>query len=295
MSYDLYFMPNDRLTREAFETYFSNRPWYEQEERQIWYGNEDTGVYFCFDWLDDEKDSENPDEASAAVSFNLNYIRPPFFGLEAEPEIRAFVNHFGLQVSDPQTHGMGDGLYSTEGFLRGWNHGNRIGIESVTREHGREQFHWLPEAELTRIWRWNLARRDLQDRLGESVFVPSIMLASAETGLQSFVAWIDAIPAAVPKVDAAIIPRQECAPRRFFVRRPDMVVAFWEAVVQGLPGFAHKGGDPEYWLLEYVGAPPPEVVNWVRGLSESADYLTRSAVPMDRVLPAELLRDVKGA
>ncbi|MFM0009145.1 MULTISPECIES: hypothetical protein [Paraburkholderia] len=47
----------------------------------------------------------------------MNYFRPHDFGLEAEPEVRFFINRFEPQVQDPQKDGMGNGPYSTKGLL----------------------------------------------------------------------------------------------------------------------------------------------------------------------------------
>ncbi len=50
MSYDLYFVGNAGPSQDEFFGYFRDRPCYELNDNQAWYRNEDTGVYFCFDF-----------------------------------------------------------------------------------------------------------------------------------------------------------------------------------------------------------------------------------------------------
>src|SRR5262245_20463321 len=115
MSYDLYFLSRSvgrGLSRDEFAGYFSDRNKYQVSESQALYSNEDTGVYFTFDYAEPGEDSESQAEGDPPmlpVTFNMNYFRPHIFGLEAEPEVAAFVSNFNLTVSDPQMSGMDTG------------------------------------------------------------------------------------------------------------------------------------------------------------------------------------------
>jgi len=71
-------------------------------------------VYFYFNFAEKtavdtgQSDDESLDETlDYPIAFNLNYYRPSFFVLEAEPEVTALVRQFGLVVMDPQMQGMG--------------------------------------------------------------------------------------------------------------------------------------------------------------------------------------------
>src|SRR5205809_479293 len=141
MSYDLFFLKrqaSNAISPEVITQYFRGRAHYTLQDQQFWYQNEDTGVYFSFDLTSGgEQEKESPEggpEAATAdglepvgLSFNINYFRPHFFGLEAEGELSALTSRFSLRVDDPQNEGMGRGDYSREGFLRGWNAGNVFG------------------------------------------------------------------------------------------------------------------------------------------------------------------------
>lgn len=170
MSYDLFFrsrLPESRFSRDDFVRHFTGRLRYEVKESQAWYSNEDSGVYFAFDYSERGEDPDKEDETDSSlipVAFNLNYFRPHAFGLEAEPEVAAFVREFDLTVSDPQMSGMGDGEYSTEGFLRGWNVGNTFGYRAILSQDSGQTSLSLPSSQIEVLWRWNFGGTAERDR-----------------------------------------------------------------------------------------------------------------------------------
>ena len=216
MSYDLFFRaPDGVFTRETFGNYFGSRPNYEVNGGQAFYQNDVTGVYFSFDWNDPSTQADEG-EQSYSVAFNINYCRPSFFGLEAEPEVTAFVKAFGFAVEDPQMNGMGHGPYDDALFLSGWNVGNAFGVEGVFRGRRHEAPPpTRPTAELHRIWAWNAGVAKRQKELGEDVFVPRIMFGRFAGRLASLFVWGDGIPTVVPSVDSVLVLRRELAPRRW--------------------------------------------------------------------------------
>ena len=61
MSYDLFFRsrsPDSPLSREDFVRHFAGRSRYEIRESQAWYSNEDSGVYFSFDYGERKQNSK---------------------------------------------------------------------------------------------------------------------------------------------------------------------------------------------------------------------------------------------
>ena len=160
MSYDLYFKLRkpEPLPFGAFAAHFQPRRNYKVLPQQAICQNEDTGVYFSFD-LGKLQNEERTD--LLPIKFNLNYMRPHVFALEAEPEVRMLVKRFDLLVIDPQIGGMGEGEYSTDGFLAGWNKGNDIGYRAVLDTHMDEVMLTLPAPRIEECWRWNYARHDL--------------------------------------------------------------------------------------------------------------------------------------
>ena len=135
MSYDLYFKPRSgELSQDRFLRYFQNRPLYVVQNQQAWYQDEDTGVYFSFEMRAPDEGEEDDPAAAYPVSFNMNFFRPSFFALEAEPELSRVVSDLDLVVLDPQNDGMGEGNFDPARFVSGWRKGNEFGYSAILRE-----------------------------------------------------------------------------------------------------------------------------------------------------------------
>ena len=285
MSYDLYFTKPE-ITKDQFSAYFEERTNYTVNNSQAWYANEDTGVYFSFEYSDDPPD--DPEAPEGRVSFNLNFYRPHFFALEAELELRDFVNRFGLEIFDPQNEGMGEPTYNTDGFYRGWNYGNEFGYSALLNsEKPPEVIYSRLKDELEKIWKWNYSRQQLQHELGEDIFVPKIIFIQAKGRLHSAVFWPDAIPTLIPTVEALIIPRQEIAPRRFFKRREDTCfIPFHMARTVFEPFKSNE------YVLPSISLPypttPAAVIDFVKNLEPYSEQL--ASVAMDQILVDELVK-----
>lgn len=283
MSYDLYFKPrNGLLTEEDFCTYFSDRPNYKCEGSQALYSNEDTGVYFVFEFQ-----SEADDEARGdlPVALNINYFRPSYFIFEAEPEVSAFVKYFDLLVSDPQTEGMGDGEYNAEKLCSGWSSGNEFGYKAILQDEGnRHGISHLPSKKLQEAWRWNLSRSEIQAHVGESKFVPRIMFLNLDGITITATVWPDGIPVVVTPVDYLCVPRQELAPTHFFQKKKDTTLVSWDIALPILIKHGTQNEDGSI-SLNYL-TPPPDVVKFVKSLP--AERRSISGLSADRVLDREL-------
>lgn len=274
MSYDLFLKSESAtLTEDHFESYFSARPHYTLNSSQAFYENEDTGVYFSFDYAPDEM---------GVVAFNLNYYRPHFFGLEAAPEVGAFIAAFNLTIDDPQTDGMGEGPFSVDGFIRGWNAGNRFGYRAILSRDDRPATQVYPTSELERIWRWNLNRAALQNRMGEALFVPKFMFFKGGTQARSAVVWPDACPIFMPKADIVIVLRDELSSST----DREVTVVEWpeiQSVVKVFPVDEEHG----HFRLDYE-ATPASVVRFIRALP-IVPQEPDSGLAYDSVLNAELV------
>lgn len=297
MSYDLFFRsrsPGSRLSRDDFMRHFAGRPRYEVMESQAWYSNEDSGVYFSFEYSvrDDDPHGEDESDATLApVSFNLNFFRPHTFGLEAEPEVSAFVREFSLTVSDPQLSGMGDGEYSAEGFLRGWNAGNEFGYRAMLSQDSAQPFLTLPWSRIEALWRWNYDRETRQNEISDTAFVPRIFFFDVAGKVQTGVAWGDGIPILLPAVDLVLVPRQRLAPRRWFRSKDDIVVFSWSELDSILPHYRKRSGEPDCYELFYE-ATSAEIERIIREKHPPSDM--PKGVAFDQVLDRELLEQARG-
>lgn len=286
MSYDLFFRPrSSEIDEEAFEQYFLSRPHYKVDLPQAWYQNEDTGVYFVFELkLEHEADADEDD--TSPVSLNINYFRPSYFILEAEPEVTAFVHAFDMTVSDPQMHGMGEREYNPALLKSGWNHGNDFGYSAILREpQNRSTVFSLPAAALMKAWSWNLGRHQLQNKLGDNVFVPRVLFVNIEGQAVTTAVWPDGIPIAVPEVDILLVPRKELAPRRFLRRVEDRaLVSLNDARTVLEQHGKRRTGD--ILVLDY-SSPPGEIVKYVQSLP--ADTRDIQGLAADQVLDREIV------
>jgi hypothetical protein len=284
LSYDLYFKPrNGVVDRAKILAYFSSRPHYKIQPPQVGYGNEDTGVYFYFEMRDENK-REDPEHYPIAMG--MNYFRPSYFVLEAEPEVTAFVREFDLIVHDPQMHGMGTGEYDPELLKSGWHHGNEFSYSTILRHpKGPASVSSLPSASLLNAWSWNLKRQAFQDELGLTKFVPGVDFVLLEGAIGTAAIWPDGIPIAVPDVDYLIVPRKELAPRRLIRRVEDRTIV---ALKDALP-VLQKYGTPDTrgtLILDY-DAPPGEIATYVTSLPMDKREVKRLSA--DQVLDRELV------
>ena len=286
MSYDLFFRKAAAaITPEEFEAYFRARPNYNVDMPQAVYTNETTGVYFVFELSRGSKCNDSEEGADYVATFNLNYYRPSFFILEAEPEVTAFVGHFGLAVSDPQMHGMGEGKYDAELFVQGWRHGNTFGYSAMLADaKNRTHIMHLPADVLNRSWAWNYGKKALQAEPGEFTFVPSIMFVNIDGKTFTAAVWPDGIPIAVPDVDFFIVTRKALAPRKWFRRMEDRTIVAFDAARPVLE--SHWSRRNAQYVLDY-DIPPDSVAAFVRGLPTVQSAVTGLAY--DRVLDRELV------
>ncbi len=86
---------------------------------------------------------------------------------------------FQPRIEDPQMRGMGEGPYSREGFLSGWNFGNVFSVDNALSSKPDRNIPSMPANELSAAWEWNyhLAECDWRN---PNLFVPMIMFFRIE-------------------------------------------------------------------------------------------------------------------
>jgi hypothetical protein len=260
LSYDLYFLPTRSMpSPDEFAAYFANRSRYSVGNGQALYQNDDTGVYFYFEY--DELDDDGG--GGSSIAFNLNYFRPHYFGLEAAPELEAFIEQFSLGISDPQTQGMGAGPFSVEGFLRGWNVGNRFAYRAILSSADRPDLFVYPTAALERTWKWNYGRASLQDAVGDSLFVPKSMFMKNGRRACTAVVWPDACPIYMPRCDFVFLLRDELSTNPSAEDPSEIAIVQWEQIAPLISAFPQVGNDVPYFQLVY-DVVPDQVLDFVR-------------------------------
>ncbi|MFT3710775.1 MAG: hypothetical protein QM817_24385 [Archangium sp.] len=202
MSYDLFFSSKRDVSRDEIHGWLSKQPHAFPSDDRVGFENEVTGVYFGFDFSED----------AALPAFNMNYFRPHTFGLEAEPLLTSFVKRFELDVDDPQMDGMAKGPYTPEGFLRGWNAGNRFGYRAILSHDRSTAFKALPRATNHMVWTWNIERPAIQELMEDApelppAFAPSVFVVEDSAGvIFTLCVWTGDMPVFFPdSVDAFAI------------------------------------------------------------------------------------------
>lgn len=255
MSYDLYIVPQARFGIEQFAAYFQGRSCYSasNDGGEVYYRNEETGVYFSFAFVPPRSEAElrseieiEPERAEDTqwlaqqrqphVYFNMNFMRPHVFGIEAEPEVDSFIRAFRSTISDPQNEGMDGGPYSRAGFLRGWNAGNRFGYQVVLLHNERPVSHETlegavrkfgcvvaPSQDIADVWSWNFhidQNQSAVEAKGHDVFVPKVVWGNERESqaLIRVVIWRAGVATIFPGEASHVLIGREAKPGRFSAR-----------------------------------------------------------------------------
>lgn len=295
MSYDLY-LTSPRLNEDAFNQYFSRRPNYAQPGR---YANDATGIYFQFEFHNPKPGNEPL--GGEFVAFNLNYYRPHTFGLEAEPEVSAFVNAFGCVIRDPQLDGMAEGPYSAAGFLRGWNKGNAFAYGAVSAQDGLNNMLLADETRIEHAWRWNLGLKARQAGFGESHFLPRAIWGKrlSDGAPIAFAVWGEGVLTAFPDCVTHVLVMRK--------RRADSGSASGEKKevmesklvsiedVASLQGCEWRESGGEKLLLAPVDAQPSQqIISMFAGQFSEPKAVMQFYSP-DHVLDASLMAEARKA
>ena len=255
--------------------YFAGRKHYrpaKDRKNRVSYQNEDTGAYFWFDLQGSRDFLLRSTVVSAA--FEVNYHRPSFFGLEAEKELSAFVEAFHPRIEDPQMEGMGEGPYSGDGFLRGWNFGNRFAVGQIAPQESERQMATMPAAELRAAWEWNYRCTERRDGRNLRSYIVPILFWRIDGRARRVIVWRDAMAILLPRVDYVVIAREVGG-------KPQAGIAAWGEFID----LAKRAGfdtGKEPLELRYL-TPPPSIATWAANIAP----IDLSAI--DRLLPYQIL------
>lgn len=214
MSYDLYFYKHKdcKTTDSDIRSYLGERFQNTENTDQFWYENKETGVYFSFEYnkpdLDDEPLEGFEGFDNTNWMFNINFLRPQFFGLEAFPFVGGLINDLDLIVLNPQVGGDETlAKYSDKDLFENWSNINARHSSDFFKEY---ELYYLDLDKSNKSWEFNQNRLALQDKLGEMTFVPGIFyFKEHKTGvISTLCVWPEHISTIIPQVDYFIIQKK---------------------------------------------------------------------------------------
>jgi hypothetical protein len=229
MSYDLYFYKQKGKgpTESEIANYLTDNLVPVNESNNQWFfENEDTEVYFSIEVNEPEDDSETielfesfKNFDNTRFSFNLNFMRPSFFGLEAFDFVEKFINDLGLFVLNPQKDFENPYIPKKEDLFENWNRTNL----SASRDNFDEESHYYPLEESNEVWKLNFNRQRLQEEIGDEYFVSRIFFCKTfkDNKIVTLSTWAEHIPNILPKADYYLLSREY---KKFFKTVKDTVL-----------------------------------------------------------------------
>ncbi len=217
MSYDLFFYKSKRadLSKVQIGNYLSENLVQKNEDSNQWfYENTDTEVYYLFEHNEPENDPENielyesfREFDNTQFSFNINFMRPCFFGLEAFQFVEKFTRDLKLLVFNPQSGSENPYLPTKEELFESWNKTN---LWSSAGHFEKHQSCFLPADKTNAIWNYNFNRRHLQNELGGQYFVPKIFFFKTKqtNEVVTVTSWTEHIPNVIPPADYFLLSRK---------------------------------------------------------------------------------------
>lgn len=215
MSYDLNFYrrKTDSISKTDIEQYLNSLPNVTNENGSQWfYQNEETGVYCSFEYYDfDEKDDDIEEEnfedfEDTNFAFNINFIRPQFFGKECFPIVGKLVEELNLFILNPQGEGEPK-KYEVGTLEKEWADSNLRFSKANFEEFG---LNYLEQEKSDYSWEFCFLRNELQTQLGDEYFVPGIFYVKKKDSEDVFTlsVWPEHIPFVLPKVDYILIQKK---------------------------------------------------------------------------------------
>lgn len=317
MSYDLYFFADKfgKDPRKSVWTFFQHRKNWKVDEKnnQAFYENLDTGAYFIANYIarGDGKEDTDQNYRYPQILFNVNYYRPPFFGREAALEILAFSRFFQFDFLDPQSRGMGEGeagLVSSDGVLRGWDHGNVFAYSVISQQNPDEKPIVAAERKIMDAWRWNFEAKPALNaefvRKGADVFVAKASWALHDDRPILTAVWGDGCRTALPPfIDAVVlyadkIPSKNSVLGRFLPRKWKR--QFLLCPPQDLYALScvesARAADHDFLMIDSdISAPSKEVSNFYMRPYPNVSARKFSMISSDMVLSQDIIRTADSA
>ncbi len=218
MSYDLYFYKrkNSDLTESKIAEYLNNNLTSTSESDKQWFvEDEDTETYFSVDQNEPETDEEAielfenfADFDNTHFTFNLNYLRPDFFGQFAFEFVDKFIKDLDLFVLNPQSTTDPDNpLKPKEKELyENWSETNSRNSTNFFKEY---ELEFYPLEKSNDFYNYNRNKSLLQEKLGGNYYVPKLYLFKSKSDglIVTICTWTQYLPNVFPPADYYLLTK----------------------------------------------------------------------------------------
>jgi hypothetical protein len=219
MSYDLYFYKKKQatLTEAQIKQYLTVNLDSTSENKKQWFAeNEDTETYFFIEQNEPETDEEAievfesfEDFENTRFSFNLNFIRPDFFGQNAFKFVDKIIKGLDLFVLNPQSSTDADNPFkpNPEELYNNWSSLNARHCVDLFKECA---LVYYPLDKSNEFYEYNAAKEKLQNQLGGNYYVPKLYLfkRKADDKIITISTWTEHITNVFPPADIEGFLRQ---------------------------------------------------------------------------------------
>lgn len=206
-----------------------------KNKTQWFFQNKETGSYFSIDYTESNEEDEidfGSNFINTGFSFNINYLRPEFFGLESFPYIDDFILKFNLLVYNPQ------GSEELEECIKGSLFQN---WKEINKKHSIEYFekqklNYLDLTKSNYTWSFCVNRIGLQDSLTDDIFVAGIFYNKIKNTdeVLTLSVWPECIPVILPKTDNVFVMKK--SKKLFGIKEEKGLVSF-DLILSTLNGF----------------------------------------------------------
>jgi hypothetical protein len=212
-------------------------------EDQVIYENEETGVFCLFEIYETEKnknDKKNDfgDLEDTNLWFNLNYVRPDFFGIESFEIVDKLIEKFDLFVIAPQAEAEPI-KYKKGELLKSWLKSN----EKISKAYFKEwELLYLDLKKSNYSWKFCYNKNKLQEKLTEEYFVPNIFYVNKNRTdiVETLCIWPEHIPFVLPKVDFVLIQRKT---KKLFRTKEESGFVKYETIIEELGEYFENEND----------------------------------------------------
>jgi hypothetical protein len=223
MSYDLFFCweRQEYINFGAVCSWIEKIGCFKRKDNQLWYQNENTGVYFSLDFAGEPSpETEGPEIPpgyfDTGLSFNLNFNRPSCFGHEAMPIVENVAAEFELSVFDPQARDPESLLLRdvrSQELLGSWLENNRNAILTMVEHAGLATPLQMPLSKSLYRWKYARNKKDLETKCGQDIFVPTLSPVRRTGSNQVELAFVctQGVSCLVPTSDWVFIVRERKA------------------------------------------------------------------------------------